>query len=64
MLDASTGILLCRYLSTNALMKQTLEGITLSLMSTLLCGLTFLGALGVDPTPQTQQQGGMTASRY
>jgi hypothetical protein len=38
-------------------MKQTLEGFTLSLMSTLLCGLTFLGALGVEPahTPQQQQ---------
>jgi hypothetical protein len=38
-------------------MKQTLEGFTLSLMSTLLCGLTFLGALGVEPahTPQQTQ---------
>lgn len=50
-------------------MKQTVEGLTLSLMSTLICGLTFLGALGVEPAPQSQQQqqqqqGGMTASRY
>jgi hypothetical protein len=38
-------------------MKPHLEGLTLSLMSTLLCGLTFLGALGVEPahTPQQQQ---------
>jgi hypothetical protein len=48
-------------------MKPQLEGLTLSLFSTLICGLTFLGALGVDPSPRTQQQqqqGGMTASRY
>jgi hypothetical protein len=38
-------------------MKAPIEGLTLSLMSTLLCGLTFLGALGVEPahTPQQPQ---------
>jgi hypothetical protein len=36
-------------------MKQTVEGLTLSLMSTLICGLTFLGALGVEPAHMPQQ---------
>jgi hypothetical protein len=39
-----------------------MEGLTLSLMSTLLCFLTFLGALGVEPPSHsnatTQQQQG------
>jgi hypothetical protein len=38
-------------------MKAASEGLTLSLMSTLICALTFFGALGVEPAsqPQTQQ---------
>ena len=44
-------------------MKTTTEGLTLSLMSTLICGLTFLGALGVDPTAQQQQQPQTVAQR-
>jgi hypothetical protein len=37
-------------------MKPATEGLTLSLMSTLICALTFFGALGVEPNPQPQAQ--------
>lgn len=44
-------------------MKPFIEGLTLIAMSTLLCSLTVLGAMGVDPAPLTDHQKQLLSSK-